>query len=249
MKTNYLKLFLVFLFCISIVNTESQGLKGVLNKAKSAVGDVGTKISGDKNVNNTSKSTIAKAVAPDVKNSVSEIRALTGLTKAAFEKKVKGMGFVEAVDQTGLFGGGTYYKSNSKGYVITIRMGSRGEVPTTLEVSRISFKKKADLRAMKMNFLDFGKQCIDLKAEFTYAKIDEKGKILGGVGAKNLANRSSKFLPALDKIIDSKKEFFVSDDYEEQDYTYRIIFYNIIADGSAMLQITIVDKTVDSLEG
>lgn len=248
MKTNYLKLFLVLLFCISIVNTEAQGLKGVLNKAKSAVGDVGNKISGDKDVNK-SKSAVAKPVAPDVKNSVSEIRALTGLTKAAFEKKVKSMGFVEAVDQTGLFGGGTYYKSTSKGYGITIRMGTRGGVPTTLEVSRISFKKKADLRAMKMNFLDFGKQCIDLKAEFTYAKIDEKGKILGGVGAKNLANRSSKFLPALDKIIDSKKEFFVSDDYEEQDYTYRIIFYNIIADGSAMLQITIVDKTVDSLEG
>lgn len=249
MKANYLKLFSIVILCLSIGSIEAQGLKGLLNKAKAATSDVGSKNSGDKDASSKSKAAIAKPIAPELKNSVSEIRSLTGLTKEAFEKKVKSMGFVESVDETGLLGEGTVYKLKSKGYSLSVRMGTRGEELLTYEVTRNVYKKKADLSAMKVSFLDMGKQCVDLKAEFKYAKVEERGKILGGVSAKNLANRSSKFLPALDKILVSKKDFFVTDDYEEQDYDYRIIYYNINADGSAVLQTTVVDKTVESLEG
>lgn len=249
MKANYLKLFFVIMLCMSVGSAGAQGLKSALVKAKNAVGDVGIKVTGDKNASNKSKSIVAKPIALDVKNSVSEIRSLTGLSEDLFEKKVKGLGFVKTTDETGLLGGETVYKSKSKDFSISVKMGTRNGELLTFEVTRNNYKKKAVLSAMKLNFLELGKQCLDLKAEFKYAKVDERGKILGGVGAKNLANRSSKFLPALDNMINSKKEFFVTDIYEETDYDYRIIFYNINADGSALMQITVVDKTVESQEG
>jgi len=53
----------------------------------------------------------------------------------------------------------------------------------------------------------------------------------------------------LDNMISAKKEFFAKDDYSEKDYDYRIIYYYIKVTGAAMVQMTVVDKTIDSLEG
>ena len=244
MKKSSVKMVLVATLCLAFVNVEAQGIKGVLDKAKSAVNNaVGGKVA-------TKPNATAKAVAPDVKNSVSELRSLTGLSKADFDKKVKALGYVEGTDDTGgLLGGSTVYKSKTKGVYLTVKMGTRGSDLFTMEVTKITYTKKADLAVMKTNFLALGKLCTDLKAEFKYANVEERGKLLSGIGAKNATNRTAKFLPALDTMIASKKEFFVTDEYTEKDYQYRINFYNIKLDGSALLQITVVDNTVDSQEG
>lgn len=247
MKANYLKSVLVIALCMSISSTEAQGIKSAINKAKNALEDVGTKVTGDKNDKTKSKSAVATALAPEVKNSVSEIRTLTGLKIDEFEKKVKGLGYTKTTDQTGLFGGGTIYKSAQ--YIITIRMGTRAGSELTFEVTRNTLKKKPDLNTLKLNFLDLSKQCTALKAEFTDAEINEQGKVIGAVRAKNIANRSSKFLPALDNMTKSKINFLATERHEETDYEYRITFYYTSVIDSAVLGITVVDKTVDSLEG
>ncbi len=248
MKKNYVRMLLVVVLCTTIGNVQAQGVKGLLNKAKEGVNGIATKEGGGKDATKSQHAT-AKSLAPEVKNSVSEIRALTGLTKADFEKKVKSMGYVETTDNTGLLGGGTVYKSKSKGYSLAVQMGTRGNDLYTREVTKYIYTKKADLSAMKVTLLNLGKQCTDLKAEFKYANVEERGKMFSGTGAKNTSTRTSKFLPALDNMINAKKEFFVTDEYTEQDYEYRINFFYIKADTSAMIQLTVVDNTVDSQEG
>lgn len=248
MKKNYVSFFLVVVLCTTVGYLQAQGIKGLLNKAKEGVSSITTKKGGSKDVTKSQHAT-AKPLAPEVKNSVSEIRSLTGLTKADFEKKVKSMGYVETTDNTGLLGGGTVYKSKSKGYSLSVKMGTRGGDLFTYEVTKYIYAKKADLSAMKVTFLGLGKLCTDLKAEFKYANVEERGKMFSGTGAKNTSTRTSKFLPALDNMIGAKKEFFVIDEYTEQDYDYRINFFYIKADTSVIIQITVVDTTVDSQEG
>jgi len=244
MKKNLVRMFLVAVLCMAIANVHAQGLKGVLDKAKGVAGNVIKGKDGAKSVHAT-----AKPLVTDVKNSVSDIRALTGLSKADFDKKVKSLGFVETIDDTGLLGGGAVYKSKAKGYALTMKLGTRGKDLLTIEVTKIVYSKKPDYSALKLSFMDLGKQCADLKAEFKYANVEERGKMFSGVSAKNVANRTAKFLPALDGMISAKKEFFVTDEYTEQDYQYRINFYSVKVDGSALLQITVVDNTIDSQEG
>jgi hypothetical protein len=248
MKKNYVSMFLVVVLCMAMGNVQAQGIKGLLEKAKGAVSNVTNKKGGGKD-DSKSVHAIAKPLVVDIKNQVSEIRSLTGLTKANFEKKVKSMGYVETTDDTGLLGGGSVYKSKSKGYSLRAKMGTRGGESLTMEVSKVVYNKTPDFSAMKVNFLNFGDQCTDLKAEFKNANVDERGKMFSGVGANNLSKRTSKFLPALDNMINAKKEFFATDEYFEQDYEYRAAFYFIKVTGGAMLEMTVVDKTVDSLEG
>lgn len=246
MKKGFVRMFFVAICCIAIGNVHAQGLKGLLNKAKKTVtGSSKTETGKD---DKKAEHAIAKPLAPDVKNSVSEIRSLTGLTKEDFEKKAKSLGYAATTDETGLYGGGTVYKSSSKG-IISVKMGTRGKNLLTREITKYTYNKKADLTAMKGTLLSIEKQCTDLKAELKDASIDEKGKVFGGINAKNNEARTSKFLPALDKMISEKKEFFVRDEYAEPDYTYRTVFYYIKMDASAILQLTVVDNTVESQEG
>ncbi len=249
MKASFLKLFFVAALCMSISNAEAQGIKSALDKAKNALGEVGDKITGDKKKGDDAVSAIAKPIAPEVKNSVAEIRSLTGLSIVDFEKKVKAMGFVKSTDETGFFGGQTIYKSKTKDYFIGIIMGTRGSEELTIEVSRISYKKKPVLATLKTNFLNLAKQCADVKAEFVGAEINEVGKMIGGVRAKNAANRSSKFLPELDSMINSKKEFNAIERYEERDYEYRVSFMNINSVETGIVTVTVIDKSVDSMFG
>ena len=247
-------MFLVVMLCVAIGNVQGQGLKGVFDKAKEAVGNVTKgKDGGNKAGSKDNKKTAivkAKAAAPDVKNTLSDIRTLTGLTKADFEKKVKAMGYVESTDDTGgMLGGGIVYKSKAKGASLTYKLGTRGGESLTIEVSKIIYSKKPDIAAMKESFLGFGNQCIDLKAELDNASVEESQKMFSKVMAKNAATRTSKFLPALDGMISAKKEFVATEFYDEQDYGYRSLFYFIKVTGAAVLQVTVTDKTVDSLEG
>lgn len=249
MKASYLKLFFVVALCMSISNAEAQGIKSVLDKAKNALGEAGNKVTGDKKKSDEAVSAIAKPIAPEVKNSVAEIRSLTGLSIVDFEKKVKAMGFVKSTDDTGLFADQTIYKSKSKDYFIGIIMGTRGGEELTIEVSRISYKKKPALATLKTNFLNLAKQCTDVKAEFVDAEINEVGKMIGGVRAKNEANRSSKFLPALDNMITTKKDFNAIERYEERDYEYRVSFMNMNIVETGIVTVTVVDKSVNSMFG
>ena len=240
MKKSYVRIILIVMICMAVSNVHSQGIKGLFNKNKKEV-------TGEKE-DKKSEHTIAKPLAPDVKNAVSEIRSLTGLTKAEFDKKVKSFGYTEGTDETGISGGGTIYKSKTKG-TISVKMGTRGKDLLTIEVTKYTISKNTDLSSLKTAFLNTGKQCTDLKAEFKEAKVDEKGKMFSGVSAKNTEARTSKFLPALDKMISAKKEFFVLDEYAEPDYTYRINYFYIKASESTVLQLTVVDNTVNSQEG
>lgn len=252
MKKSYVSMFLVAMLCINVGNAQSRMLKGVLDKATNAVGNViKGKDGGNKSGSQDSKKNVkAKAAAPDVKNTLSDIRTLTGLTKADFEKKVKAMGYVESTDDTGgMLGGGIVYKSKAKGASLTYKLGTRGGESLTLEVSKYIYSKKPDIAAMKESFLGFGNQCVDLKAELDNASVEETGKMFSKVMAKNAATRTSKFLPALDGMITAKKEFSAAEFYDEQDYGYRSMFYFIKVTGAAVFQITVTDKTVDSLEG
>ena len=248
MKKGFVRMFFVAIVCLAISSVQAQGLKGLLNKAKNTVtGGNKTEASKGKDDKKT-EHTVAKPLAPEVKNTVSEIRTLTGLTKENFEKKAKSLGYSVSADQTGLYGGGTVYKSSSKG-VLSVKMGTRGKDLLTREVTKYTYNKKADVSAMKGTLLNVEKQCTDLKAEFKDASLTEQGKMFGGVNAKNPEARTSKFLPALDKMISEKKDFFVRDEYTEPDYTYRTLFFYIKADASAMLQLTVVDNTIESQEG
>lgn len=252
MKKNYVRMCLVAMLCLAIPNVQAQGLKGLLDNAKGVVGSVTKKKEAGKTTGKADKNVeraTAKPLVSDVKNAVSDIRSLTGLTKADFEKKVKSLGYIKSNDDTGgLVGGGeTVYKS--KGSYLTVSMGTRGGDSFTRSVTKSIYSKKADLAAMKTNFLTYEKQCTDLKAKFDYASVEEKGKLFGSTKAQSVATRTSKFLPALNAIISANKDFFASDDYSEQDYTYRIIFYNVRELGSAMIQLYVTDNTVDSLEG
>ena len=81
-------------------NANSQGIKGLLNKTKSAIAPKAKVPSKDKE----SSSGPAKPVAPEVKNSVSELRSYTGLTKDAFMAKMKSQGYVQVDDEIGKIG-------------------------------------------------------------------------------------------------------------------------------------------------
>lgn len=246
MKKSYLRIFFVAMLCMAIGHTQAQGLKGALNKAKNAVNNAASKSVTPKS-DEKSQNKTAKPLAPEVKNSVSEIRSLTGLTQTEFDKKAKSLGYTKATDGTGLYGGGTIYKSKTN--TLSMKMGTRGDNELSYQITKYIYNKKPNLATMKVNFLNLGKQCTDLKAEFEYANIEESGKILGGVRAKNVANRNSKFLPALDNLINAKKDFLATDEYTEEDYTYKINFYITNIDGSAMVQFTVTDNTIDSMEG
>lgn len=246
MKKSYVKMFFVVMLCMAIGHTQAQGLKGALNKAKGAVNNVTNK-NGTTKADEKSQNKTAKPLAPEVKNAVSEIRSLTGLTQTEFDKKAKSLGYTKATDGTGLYGGGTIYKSKTN--TLSMKMGTRGDNELSYQITKYIYNKKPNLATMKVSFLNLGKQCTDLKAEFEYASIEESGKILGGVRAKNVANRNSKFLPALDNLINAKKDFLATDEYTEEDYTYKINFYFTNIDGSAMVQFTVTDNTIDSMEG
>lgn len=250
---NFVKFFFasMFIFALCHTNVEAQGVKGVFNKTKDAISK-STKKEVAKTTGTKSKaaespsSGLAKPIAPEVKNSVSEIRAMTGLTKEVFLAKMKSQGFVESPEEFGM--SGTIYKSKSKGYLLSVEFGTRGKAEFVRSVSKGIASKTPNFGTIKTTFLDLGKQCINLKATYSggfLKAINSKNSVKN---VRNDGERSSKFLPAFDTMISAKEEGGAVDQYSEKDYDYNINYTYAKVMGS-IITIQVTDLTIESMNG
>ena len=246
---NQVKILFAATLCVALLqtNVQGQGLKNALNKVKGAVNSVTNKKGGAEAESKTDAPSTgpAKPIAPEVKNSVADLRALTGLTKGAFEAKMKNMGFAEGADDVGM--GGICYKSKSAGYTLSVKFGTRGKDFLVREVSKGTMNKTPNIPAIKTKFQDLEKQCTNLKAKFETASIKVKGS--KSTNVNNEANRSSKFLPAFDNCMNTNEECSVLEGYTERDYTYNLSYMYSKAGALAVLFITVTDLTIESQEG
>lgn len=189
----------------------------------------------------------AKALAPDVKNSISDIRAITGLTQADLDAKMKALGFAVGTDALAL--GGVVYTSATAGYTLAVKMGTRNNISYVREVTKATVTKKAVLSTAKANFLKLGTQATDLKAKFTGATITAKSTKGTNVVVTTDADRTSKFLPALTKYTTNKENGTVTDAYAETDYSYSLKYSQstVKAVSTVVTYITVADLTATAL--
>lgn len=185
----------------------------------------------------------AQPLAPDVKNSISDVRSFTGLTKEEFDAKVKAIGFSAGVDDTS--SGAIVYKSKTAGYVLTIKMGLRNEISYVREVAKTTITKKANLATVKTNFIKLGKQTEELKAQFTNASIKAKSAKGTNVEVLNIEDKNSKLIPALNKFSTKKEDGTVTEAYSETDYTYDLSVNQTTVKGvsTTVLNIKVTDLT------
>ena len=247
---SYAKIFFasMLLFTLCLNNAEAQGVKGVFNKTKDAINKATkkevAKTTGTKSSASESPSAgPAKPLAPEVKNSVSEIRALTGLTKEAFLAKMKSQGFVESAEEFGM--NGIVYKSKSKGYLLGVEFGTRGNAEFVRSVTKGISSKTPNFGTIKTTFLDLGKQCLNLKATYSggfLKAINSKNNVKN---VRNSEERSAKFLPAFDTMISAKEEGGAVDQYAEKDYDYMINYTYAKVMGS-IITIQVTDLTIES---
>lgn len=245
---NPLRILIAVMLCLFIcqTNVEGQVFKKAFSKVKGAVSNTVGKVTGGGGSDRVSSSGPAKPQAPDVKNSVSEVRALTGLTKDAFLAKIKAMGFVESENTTGM--GGTCYFSKAKGYYLNIDFGTRGNDVYARQISKTTITKSPNLATVKTTFLGLGKQCADLKTKY------ESGEIKGITGPKlnQKIKNAEEFPAAFGSFISSKETGLASQNYSENDYTYMISFTYTQAipaakfPASSTISILICDRTLES---
>lgn len=243
MKNLFRILFAAILIMAICQNTaHSQGIKGLLNKTKSAIAPKAKVPSKDKEPS----SGPAKPVAPEVKNAVSELRAYTGLTKDAFTAKMKSQGYVQADDENGL--GGTCYKSKSTGYWLSAEFGARGKAEYVRSISKALVNKNPNLGTVKTSFLDFGKQCINLKANSEGGWIKANDRKGTNKSFKNADDRTAKFLPAFDSMISTKEDGGAVDKYSEKDFEYTLTYRYAKVMGSTII-VQVTDLTIESQFG
>jgi len=238
----------MLLFAVCLTNANAQGVKGVFNKTKDAINKATkkevSKTTGAKNSDSESPSAgPAKPLAPEVKNSISELRSYTGLTKEAFVAKMKAQGFVTAQDPVE----GEGYKSKS-GYFLAVEYGTRGNGQYVRTATKSTTNKSPNLATIKTTYLDLGKQCIGLKAKYNGGWV--KGLERKGTNKtfKASDDRATKFVPAFDAMISAKEEGAAADQYSEKDYDYFINFMYVKAMGST-ITIKVTDLTVESQFG
>ena len=189
----------------------------------------------------------AKALAPDVKNSISDVRAITGLTQADLDAKMKALGFAVGTDALAL--GGVVYTSKTAGYTLAVKMGTRNNISYVREVTKATVTKKAVLATAKASFLKLGTQATDLKAQFTGATITAKSAKGTNVVVTTAADRTSTFLPALTKYTTKKENGTVTDAYAETDYSYSLKYSQstVKAVSTVVTYITVTDLTATAL--
>lgn len=245
---NCVKILFPALLCLTLCQTNVQGqiFKKALGKVKGALG------SSDKTTT-TNKAGVAKGekaptagpakpLAPDVKNAVSELRSFTGLTKDELLAKMKSKGLVEDKMNNGAF------KSKAGDYTLTITYGNRGKTSLVRQVTKMTLNKNVSLAKVKTNFLEFGKQCTDLKAVYSSGYLMGPGAFSKKTSANSPEERTSKFLPAFDTFISAKQEGNAFNEYSETDYGYNITyFYQKGID--PVLTIVVIDNTIEGLEG
>lgn len=241
---NFVRIFIAAILIMAICQStaHSQGIKGLLNKTKSAVAPKAKIPSKEKEPSNGP----AKPLAPEVKNAVSDLRAYTGLTKDAFTAKMKSQGYVQADDEVGI--GGTCFKSKSTGHWLSAEFGTRGKAEYVRSVSKALVNKNPNLGAVKTSFLDFGKQCINLKANCDGGWIKANDRKGTNKSFKNAEDRTSKFLPAFDNMISTKEDGGAVDKYAEKDYEYLLTYRYAKVMGSTII-IQVTDLTIESQFG
>ena len=187
----------------------------------------------------------AQAQAPDVKNAISEIRAFTGLTEVELNAKMKTLGFAVGTDDLAL--GGIVYKSKTAGYVLSVTMGKRNGISYVREATKATVSKKTNLATVKTNFLKLGTQITDLKAQFTSAGIAATSTKGTKLAVQSPTDRTSKFLPALDKFTAKKENGTVIDAYSETDYAYELKLSQttVKAVSTAVTTIKVTDLTAE----
>jgi hypothetical protein len=247
---NFVKILSVFILVLFIgqTNCQAQGLKGVFNKTKEAVSKttkkVTSKSSGTKDSGSESPSNgPAKPLAPEVKNSISELRSYTGLTKEAFVAKMKSQGFVAGQDEMG----GDGFKSKS-GYFLSPEYGTRGKAMYVRGVTKIIANKSPNLATVKTTFLDLGKQCISLKAKYSGGWVKGNDRKGSNKSFKASDDRVAKFIPAFDAMIGNKEEGGAADQYSEKDYDYNLTYMYAKIIGST-ITIVVTDLTIESQFG
>jgi hypothetical protein len=203
---------------------EDETVKGTFQAVKANVQEnINAKIEELKNPKSAEAATVkapAKALAPDVKNAISELRAFTGLTADELNSKMSTLGFAVGTDDLGL--GGVVYKSKTATYSLAVTIGTRNGVSYVREVTKAIVTNKANLATVKTGFLKSGTQITDLKAQSTTAGIAAVNPKGTNLSVQNSADRTSKFLPALNKFSTKKENGTVTDTYAETDYTYEL---------------------------
>lgn len=243
---NHLRILVALILCIFIYqnNVEGQIFKNALNKVKGAVNNTANKVV-DGKVDGV-LSGAAKPAAPEVKNSISDVRALTGLTKEKAMAKLKSMGFVEGQDLTGM--GGTCYFSKAKGYYLNVDFGTRGDATYSRQITKTIITKKPNLATLKTNYLNLRKQCLDLKTQYG------SGKITGLTGSRigHKIKKAEDFPEAFNSFISSKEAGIASETYSENDYNYVLSFTYTQAipaakvEAANMIMISISDLTIEN---
>lgn len=247
---NYLKALIASMLLIAVchTNVDAQGVKGVFNKTKDAINKATkkevSKTTGGKSAASDSPSAgPAKPLAPEVKNSVAELRSYTGLTKEAFVAKMKSQGFIAAQDPVE----GEGYKSKS-GYFLSVEYGTRGNALYVRTATKNMTNKSPNLATVKTTYLDLGKQCASLKTKYNGGWIkglDRKGT---NKTFKASDDRTTKFVPAFDAMINAKEEGGAADQYTEKDYDYFVNYMYAKVMGST-ITIKVTDLTIESQFG
>lgn len=243
---NQVRILFAVVLCLFIcqTNVEGQIFKKALGKVKGAVGSVvGSKTGGAVDVPKGP----AKPAAPGVKNAVSDVRSYTGLTKEAFQAKIKSQGYVAGTDDLGMGLTGEIYKSKATGYYLAVNYGTRGGSTFVMDISKAKNTKNPVLPTIKKTFLDYGKQCTDMKAEFTEGYIKGVAGSNANVKAKNSADWTAKYLPAFDKFVGAKEMGMADQGYREACYTYSITYSYVM--GSANVVVRVIDLTLESMNG
>lgn len=186
----------------------------------------------------------AVALAPDVKNSISDVRTFTGLTADELSTKMNTLGFAVGTDDLAL--GGIVYKSKTAAHTLSVTMGTRNSLSYVREVTKAIVTKKANLVTVKTNFLKLGTQITDLKVVFGNAGIAAKSAKGTNVSVQNPADRNSKFLPAFDKFSAKKEDGTVTEAYSETDYGYELKLSQTTtkAGSTAVTIVKVIDKTI-----
>jgi len=236
---SFVQIIFAVVFCFVIFHSNVQGHKGAGN-SETFMGEVPQSAK-------VSSTVPAKALTDDVKNSIATIRSFTGLTKDAFEAKMKSMGFAPAADEIGM--SGQAYKSKTADYMLAVKYGTRGKSEFVREVYKGMVFANPNFTTQKTTFLDLGKQCSDLKAKYSGGLVKGLNDLGNVNNLRTEADRTSKFLPAFDKLISTKDDGGAVDGYAEKDYEYIITYRYTKAYSSAVIIIHIIDKTLVSKVG
>ena len=133
------------------------------------------------------------------------------------------------------------------GYYLAVSYGTRGGSTFVRDISKAKNTKNPVLPTIKKTFLDYGKQCTDLKAEFNDGALTGVAGSKANVKARNSADLTAKFLPAFDKFVSAKEMGMADQTYREPCYTYSITYSYVM--GAANVVVRVIDLTLESENG